>query len=96
MEQMMCDKKLRSIYFNNVDSEVKKLKNMKKQKFQVKLDDCIKKVFENAYADRLKTMFDKSREAQNLERRRMFIRLKRFLFRSRCTTIGTESHKQQV
>ena len=38
-------------------------------------------------------MFDKSREAQSLERRRMYIRLKRFLFRQRCTTQGSETHQ---
>ena len=41
-------------------------------------------------------MFDKSKEAQSLERRRMFIRLKRFLFRSRCVVQGSESHEKQV
>ena len=41
-------------------------------------------------------MYDKSREAQTLERRRMFIRLKRFLFKTRCVTQGSESVEQQI
>ena len=41
MKQMMCDKKLRSIYFTNVDKEVSKLKKMSSAKFQAKIDDCI-------------------------------------------------------
>ena len=65
---------------------------MSKKKFQAKVDECISKVFEDAYLGRLQTMFDKSREAQSLERRRMYIRLKRFLFRQRCTTQGNETH----
>ena len=41
-------------------------------------------------------MYDKSREAQTLERRRMFIRLKRFLFKSRCITQGDQTVEQQL
>lgn len=69
---------------------------MSKTKFQSEVDSCITKVFENAYIKRMKTMFDKSKEAQSLERRRMFIRMKRFLFRSRCVTEGNESAIKQM
>jgi len=41
-------------------------------------------------------MYDKSKEAMTLERRRMFIRLKRFLFKSRCLQYGREDHIKQV
>lgn len=41
-------------------------------------------------------MFDKSKEAQTLEKRRMYIRLKRFLFKSRCVTYGNESLSKQL
>ena len=31
-----------------------------------------------------------------MERRRMFIKLKRFMFRSRCLSPGMEDHEKQV
>ena len=69
---------------------------MEQGDFQKKVDESITKVFEDAYINRLQTMFDKSKEAQALERRRMFIRLKRFLFRSRCITNAGEAHEKQL
>jgi starvation-inducible outer membrane lipoprotein len=41
-------------------------------------------------------MYKKSKEAQSVDRRRMFIKLKRFLFKSRCVTTGGLSHEKQV
>ncbi len=40
-------------------------------------------MFKSAYIDRLKNVYDKSKEAHDLEKRRMFIRLKKFLTHSR-------------
>ena len=84
--QLMTDEKLKEKYFVQIADEFSKYKDMSKEDFQSEIDSCITKVFETAYVDRLQTMFDKSKEAQSLERRRMYIRLKRFLFRSRCLT----------
>ena len=63
MEQMFRDTKLRSRYFEKVDKEVNKLKEMPREEFQKTVDDCVNKVFENAYLERLTTMYDKSKEA---------------------------------
>ena len=46
-----------------VDKEVYKLKEMPRDKFQNTVDDCVMKVFENAYIERLSNMYDKSKEA---------------------------------
>ena len=96
MEQMMSDPKLRSNYFEQVTKEVKKLKNGPQNRLQQKVDACIVQTFEKAYLQRLQTMFDKSKEARKLERRRMFIRLKRFLFKSRCVTDTREYSERQL
>ena len=63
LEQMFTDTKLRASYFEKVDKEVNKLKEMPKEEFQSTVDDCVMKVFEDAYINRLATMFDKSKEA---------------------------------
>ena len=63
MEQMFRDTKLRASYFEKVDKEVNKLKEMPREEFQNTVDDCVMKVFEDAYIERLTTMFDKSKEA---------------------------------
>ena len=60
---MFRDTKLRSRYFEKVDKEVNKLKEMPREEFQKTVDDCVNKVFENAYLERLTTMYDKSKEA---------------------------------
>ena len=63
MEQMFRDTKLRASYFEKVDKEVNKLKEMPREEFQNTVDDCVMKVFEDAYIERLTKMFDKSKEA---------------------------------
>ena len=40
-------------------------------------------MFEQAYLERLKMVYEKSREAHNLSKRRMFIRFKKFIMKSR-------------
>jgi hypothetical protein len=47
-------------------------------------------VFENAYLEKLQKVYDKSTEVQNLEKRRMFIRFKKFLFQSRILNFFDE------
>ena len=64
---------------------------MPSEDFKAKIDKSIEKVFENAYIERLQNIYDRSREAQALDRRRMYYRLKRYLFKSRCVTYGAES-----
>ena len=62
-EQIVTDSKLQASYFDKINGEVRKLEAMNKTDFQGEVDSCITKVFEEAYINRLKTMFDKSKEA---------------------------------
>jgi hypothetical protein len=55
-------------------------------KFELKVKDYTDKVFENAFHERLDTMYSKSFEANNMIKRSMFIRLKKFMFKSRILT----------
>jgi hypothetical protein len=56
----------------------------------------IQEVFENAYLEKLQNIFDRSVEAQSLEKRRMFIKFKKFLFQSRIlTTVSQECDRLQ-
>lgn len=50
------------------------------------MNDNIQKIFEDAYLEKLNRVFEKSKEAHNLEKRRMYIRFKKFLFHSRIMT----------
>jgi hypothetical protein len=50
----------------------------------------IQRIFEKAYLEKLNTIYERSREAQSLEKRRMFIRFKKFLFQSRLLTYTHE------
>jgi hypothetical protein len=50
----------------------------------------IQAIFEMAYLERLNTIYAKSEEAHSLEKRRMFIKFKKFLFQSRILTYAHE------
>jgi hypothetical protein len=43
----------------------------------------VQDVFKKAYIDRLRAIYQKSEEAHGLEKRRMLIRLKKFLMHNR-------------
>ena len=47
-------------------------------------------VFENAYIEKLQRVYEKSVEARTLEKRRMFIKFKKFLFSNRIVTYANE------
>ena len=46
--------------------------------------------FEMAYLERLNMVHEKSKEAQSLDKRRMFIRFKKFLMKSRILSYVRE------
>jgi len=50
----------------------------------------IQAIFELAYLEKLNTVYTKSQEAHSLEKRRMFIKFKKFLFQSRILTYAHE------
>jgi hypothetical protein len=50
----------------------------------------IQSIFEQSYLRRLNTIYERSKEAQSLEKRRMLIRFKKFLISSRILTFMNE------
>ena len=56
------------------------------------MNEIIDEVFVNAYLEKLDKVKQKSKEAQKVEKRRMIVRLKKFLFRSRIQKYGNEEH----
>ena len=54
------------------------------------MNDKIQQIFETAYVNRLSHIYEKSKEAHGLEKRRMFIRLKKYLFESRILNYAGE------
>ena len=63
-----------------------------KQVFYEKINEKISQIFENAYFNRLATIYDKSKEAHSLQKRRFIIRLKKFLMKNRLLTYYMEEH----
>ena len=93
----MCDTKLQEGYMRKIKKEVAKLKALKPKQFGKNvIDKCVEKSFEKAYIGRLHNMYTKSKQAQAVDSRRMFFRLKRLLFRQKCIEEGSESHDRQV
>ena len=79
--QLVTDKKLRQWYFDGINQELLKMED--KKGFYTIVNDKIHKIFEKAYFERLNLVYEKSKEAQSLEKRRMFIKMKKFLIESR-------------
>jgi hypothetical protein len=79
---MVNDKKLRRNYYNKVFEEVGNLMSDKKKFYEI-VNKNVNEVFENAYLGRLNKIIEKCNEAQSLEKRRMFLRLKKFIIKNR-------------
>lgn len=58
--------------------------------FYAKVNKKIQEIFEQAYLGRLNTIYEKSKEAHQLEKRRLLIRFKKFLISSRILTFMSE------
>lgn len=54
----------------------------------------IAKVFENAFLEKLQNQYDKGKEAHGLEKRRLLLKFKKFLFRSRILTVHNEEYER--
>jgi hypothetical protein len=90
---MSTDKTLRRRYFESIDKEVKQLEQDPKAFYDL-VNKNIHGIFEAAYLERLSNIHEKSKEAQALEKRRMFIRLKKFLLKSRLLVyLGEETDR---
>jgi len=94
MEQLMTDTKLRDKYYGQIKHEVAKIGKDSKV-FYNTVNKYINDVFVEAYLEKLNKMFSKSQEANNLEKRRMLIRFKKFLFKSRILTYWAKENEQE-
>jgi len=87
--QMATDQKLRKRYFDQINDEVAKIESDPKLFYDL-VNKNVSHVFEQAYLGRLKMIYDKSKEAHNLKKRRMFIKFKKFLMKSRLLSYINE------
>ena len=94
MVHFATDSKLRKAYFEKIDKEVKRFEDS--QHFYNFVNRHINQVFEKAYLERLNSIYQKSRDAQNLEKRRMFIRFKKFLMQSRLLTFMNKESERTM
>ena len=78
----MTDQKLRNNFFDKIITEVNKIENNETLFYDI-VNNKIKNVFEEAFINRLNEIYKKSEEAQNLEKRRLFIDLKKFIIKNR-------------
>ena len=96
LQQLLNDDKLRDSYFGQVRDHIATLEKSPSQEFYKLVNGKIQEIFENAYLEKLQNIFDRSVEAQSLEKRRMFIKFKKFLFQSRIlTTVSHECDRLQ-
>ena len=63
-------------------------------KFVDTVNTKVKKIFEDAFFDRLNMIYEKSVEAQSLEKRRLFIRLKKFLIKNRIIGFAKQNNER--
>ena len=89
---IMSDQKLREHYFDRINEDLDKLIS-DPDAFNKQVNDIIDDVFTNAYLEKLDKVYQKSKEAQKLDKRRMFVRLKKFLFKSRIQKNGQEEQR---
>jgi hypothetical protein len=78
----LTDQKLRNNYFDKIISHVNSI-DKNDTLFYGLVNNKINNIFENAFLQRLDQIYKKSEEAHGLEKRRMFIKFKKFLIRSR-------------
>lgn len=89
LNRLVSDEKLRDRYYGNIKSEIQKL-DENPTSFYKLINSQIQELFENAYLEKLNKVYEKSVEAHNLEKRRMYIKFKKFLFQSRILTYANE------
>ncbi len=87
---MLKDDKLRDSYFARAEDHLAHLERSPNQEFYTLVNAKIQAIFETAYLEKLNAIYGKSLEAQGLEKRRMFIKFKKFLFQSRILTYAHE------
>ena len=89
---------MRARYFEGINAELSRLEH-DRQLFYGMVNKITNEIFETAYLERLDMVYEKSKEAQSLDKRRMFIRFKKFLMKSRLLAyLGEETARltQQI
>lgn len=86
--QLLTDSKLREQYGAKVKYELKQLEN--ENLFYEHVNNNIAEIFETAYLERLQKISLKCHEAQQLEKRRFFLRIKKFLLTNRMMQYHTD------
>lgn len=89
MTQLGNDIRLREEYFAKAQDEVTKLEKNHSELYK-RVNTHIQKIFEDAYLQKLQTVYNKSKEIHDLEKRRMFIRFKQFLLSKRIFQYSEE------
>ena len=87
--EMLKDDKLREGYFQQAHDHIEKLDKQPFDFYRL-VNSQIQSIFEQAYLEKLNRIYTASQEAHSLEKRRMFIRFKKFLFQSRILTYASE------
>lgn len=90
--QLMSDEKLRDKYYNQVAEELKKYDE--NEHFYRAVNEHVATVFQNAYLERLNNQYEKGKEAHGLEKRRLLLKFKKFLFKSRILTVYQEEYER--
>lgn len=91
----MTDTVLKENYFAQIKDSLQELDGNQRQ-FYEKVNKHIATIFEDAYLEKLDQVHKKSKEAHSLEKRRMFINFKKFLFRSRILTYDNLEHQRMI
>jgi hypothetical protein len=81
MQAFGSDHKLQEEYYGKIFKEFEQFKD---DKFYYNyINSAIKDIFEKFYIDNLNKVYEKSAEAQSLDKRRMLIKVKKMMYRSR-------------
>ncbi len=65
-------------------------------RFYDRVNKHIADIFDIALSERLDKIYARCKEAQSLEKRRMFVRLKKFIFKNRILTYARETSKNEI
>jgi superfamily I DNA and RNA helicase len=85
----MHDEKLREGYYAKIQSEIEKF-DKDENFFYDTVNKNVNDTFFEAFMSRLQDVYKKSEEAHSIDKRRMFLRLKKWYFRERILQYGTE------
>ena len=94
-QALVTDPVLREHYFSKAQDDMKQLTG-DEAAWNKQVDNIIEEIFEKAFIEKLDKIESKSKEAQQLEKRRMLVKLKKFIFRSRFMKSQKEEDETQL